>query len=113
MAKKRKKARARLVLFVPACCVVVIAICTAVGNYWVQIAEKYKEKSELSEFEFSLKRENSLYNAKNILGGTNLKSFEIIKKGGRHYGEGYYIKKDLYCNAFQIANAIYKEKGNN
>ena len=53
---------------------------------------------------------NCLYNAKNILGGTNLKTFEIIKKGGRHYGEGYYIKKDLYCNAFQIANAILTDK---
>lgn len=49
MAKKQKKTCARLVLFVPFCCFVVIAISATVGNYWVQIAAKYKEKQELNE----------------------------------------------------------------
>lgn len=49
MARKKKKARARLVLFVPVCLLVIVAICTAVGNYWVQIAAKYQEKLDLNE----------------------------------------------------------------
>lgn len=59
MAKGRKKTRARLVLFVPVCCFVVVAICTAVGNYWIQIAEKYQEKKDLNERMLSLREEEA------------------------------------------------------
>lgn len=59
MAKKNKKARARLVLFIPACCLVVLAICTAVGNYWVQISEKYQEKQELTERMLALREKEA------------------------------------------------------
>ena len=51
MAKKQKKTCARLVLFVPVCCFIVVAISATVGNYWVQIAAKYKEKQESLETE--------------------------------------------------------------
>ena len=44
MRKKKTKSRARVCLFVPICAVAIIAIFTAVGNYWVQIFEKYQEK---------------------------------------------------------------------
>ena len=47
--KKVKKLKYRLCLFVPACLVVMITIFVSVGSYWVQIVEKYKEKSMLEE----------------------------------------------------------------
>lgn len=47
MAKKNSKARYRLLLFVPICLVVILAIVVSVGNYWVKIGNKYKEKAEL------------------------------------------------------------------
>lgn len=59
MARKHKKTRARLVLFVPVCCFVVLAVCTAVGNYWVQIADKYQEKQELSERMLALREKEA------------------------------------------------------
>lgn len=59
MAKKQKKACARFILFVPICCFVVIAISAAVGNYWVQIAAKYKEKQELSEKMLALREKEA------------------------------------------------------
>ena len=60
MAKKQqKKARARLVLFVPICFVIVIAICTAVGNYWIQIANKYQEKKQLDEMMLALREKEA------------------------------------------------------
>lgn len=59
MAKKQKKARARLCLFVPVCCLVVVAIFTAVGNYWVQIANKYQEKSALKQEMLSLREKEA------------------------------------------------------
>ena len=49
MRKKKTKSRARVCLFVPICAVAIIAIFTAVGNYWVQIFEKYQEKEALEE----------------------------------------------------------------
>lgn len=59
MVMNRKKARARLVLFIPICLLIVIAICTAVGNYWVQIAAKYQEKIDLNEKILLLREEES------------------------------------------------------
>lgn len=51
MAKKKKKSKAkcRLVFFVPVCIFIVIAIFVSVGSYWVKIADKYREKSELEK----------------------------------------------------------------
>lgn len=59
MAKKQKKVRARLCLFVPVCCLVIVAIFTAVGNYWIQIANKYQERSALKQEMLSLREEES------------------------------------------------------
>lgn len=49
MAAKKKvaKFKYRLCLLVPACLVVMITIFASVGSYWVQIVEKYQEKSML------------------------------------------------------------------
>ena len=44
---KKKKLRARLILFSPCCIFVIAAVGILIGNYWVQIAEKYKEKEAL------------------------------------------------------------------
>lgn len=51
MATKKKvtKFKYRLCLLVPACLVLMITIFASVGSYWVQIAEKYQEKSRLEE----------------------------------------------------------------
>ena len=49
MAKKQKKSRARLCLFVPVCFLVIIAIFTAVGNYWIEISNKYEERNTLKK----------------------------------------------------------------
>ena len=59
MAKKQKKARTRLVLFVPICFIVVIAICTTVGNYWIQISEKYHEREVLTNKMLSLREKEA------------------------------------------------------
>lgn len=59
MAKKQKKTCARLVLFVPVCCFVVVAISATVGNYWVQIVSKYKEKQELNEKMLALREKEA------------------------------------------------------
>lgn len=51
MATKKKvtKFKYRLCLFMPICLVIVATIFASVGSYWVQIAEKYQEKSRLEE----------------------------------------------------------------
>ena len=49
MAKKSKKTRYRLVVFVPTCLVIVVALVVSIGNYWVKIGNKYKEKAELEK----------------------------------------------------------------
>ena len=55
MAKKNSKTRYRLVFFVPICLVLIIAIVVSVGNYWVKIGNKYKEKSDLETEMIALK----------------------------------------------------------
>ena len=45
--KKNKKAKYRLLLFVPASLIVLGAIFMAIGSYWVKIYDKYQEKKEL------------------------------------------------------------------
>lgn len=49
MVTKRKvtKFKYRLCLFMPICLVVLVAVFVSIGSYWVQIAEKYQEKSNL------------------------------------------------------------------
>ena len=50
MATKRKsKAKYRLCLFMPICLLVLTTIFVTIGSYWVQIAEKYQEKTLLEE----------------------------------------------------------------
>ena len=46
MRKKKPKSRARVCLFVPICAVAIIAIFTAVGNYWVQRCLLYEKKRQ-------------------------------------------------------------------
>lgn len=49
MAKKSNKTKYRFVFFVPICLVIIMAIVVSVGNYWVEIGNKYKEKAELEK----------------------------------------------------------------
>ncbi len=51
MATKRKNAKAkyRLCLFMPICLLVLTTIFVTIGSYWVQISEKYREKSLLED----------------------------------------------------------------
>ena len=56
MRKKKTKSRARVCLFVPICAVAIIAIFTAVGNYWVQ---KYQEKEALEEKMLTLREKEA------------------------------------------------------
>ena len=44
---KNNRLRTRLILFIPCCIFVIAAVGILIGNYWVQIAEKYKEKEAL------------------------------------------------------------------
>ena len=53
--KKTAKFKYRLCLFMPVCLILVAVIFTSVGSYWVQIAEKYKEKNRLEEEIIALK----------------------------------------------------------
>ncbi len=59
MRKKKAKSRARVCLFVPACAIAVIAIFTAIGNYWVQIFEKYQEREVLEEKMLTLREKEA------------------------------------------------------
>lgn len=52
---KKKKLRTRLILFMPCCIFVIAAVGLLIGNYWVQIAEKYKEKEALQSKMLSLR----------------------------------------------------------
>lgn len=55
--KKQAKFKYRLCLFMPACLLVVATIFVAVGSYWIQIREKYQEKSRLENQIIVLKEE--------------------------------------------------------
>ena len=59
MRKKKAKSRARVCLFVPICAIAIVAIFTAVGNYWVQIFEKYQEKDILEEKMLTLREKEA------------------------------------------------------
>lgn len=56
MAKKTKsKVKYRLCVFLPTCLVILVALFTAVGSYWIQIANKYQEKQQMDAELISLK----------------------------------------------------------
>lgn len=48
MAKKPNKLRKRMIFIMPICLAVIAGVFTAIGNYWVQIANKYQEKEDLN-----------------------------------------------------------------
>lgn len=61
VAKKKKlKFRYRLVLFIPVCLLVIITIFATIGSYWVQISQKYQEKTRLADEILSLKEEEEI-----------------------------------------------------
>lgn len=47
--RKSQKTRFRYMFFVPVCLIVIIAIVVSVGNYWIQIGNKYSERKELEK----------------------------------------------------------------
>lgn len=53
--KEKMKEYTRFLLFIPCCLFVIGAVSVVVGNYWVQIAEKYKEKGQLKSRMISLR----------------------------------------------------------
>lgn len=53
--KKKSKFKYRLFLFIPTCLCVLVAIFVSIGSYWVQISEKYQEKSDLENLVLKLK----------------------------------------------------------
>lgn len=53
--KKTTKIKYRLCLFVPFCLLLVATIFASIGNYWIQIAEKYQEMNSLQEELIALK----------------------------------------------------------
>lgn len=56
MARKTKsKTKYRLCIFLPTCLVILITLFTAIGSYWVQIANKYQEKQQMDAELISLK----------------------------------------------------------
>ena len=59
MAKKQKKTRKRLCLFVPLCLVAIFTVFTAVGNYWIQISDKYSQKNQLEEEMLTLREKEA------------------------------------------------------
>lgn len=62
MATKKKvtKFKYRLVVFMPVCLLLLITIFVSVGSYWVQIAEKYQEKSILEDEIMALKEKEEV-----------------------------------------------------
>ena len=57
MATKRKlkKAKARILIFLPVCLIVLGAIFLTIGSYWVKIFDKYQEKKNLENEILALK----------------------------------------------------------
>ena len=56
MAKKKSnKTKYRLVVFVPICLIFIVAMIVSVGNYWIEIGNKYKEKENLEKEIVALK----------------------------------------------------------
>ena len=57
MATKRKlkKNKARILIFLPVCLIVLGAIFLTIGSYWVKIFDKYQEKKSLESEIVALK----------------------------------------------------------
>ena len=57
MATKRKlkKTKARILIFLPVCLIVLGAIFLTIGSYWVKIFDKYQEKKNLENEILALK----------------------------------------------------------
>jgi len=53
--KKNKKAKFRILVFLPVCLVILGAIFVSIGSYWVKIYDKYQEKQELESEIVALK----------------------------------------------------------
>ena len=53
--RKVKKSGLRVIFFIPVCLAIIIAVVVSVGNYWVKINDKYKEKEVLEEEMLALK----------------------------------------------------------
>lgn len=53
--KKKNRFRYRLFLIIPCCLLILATITVAIGSYWIQIAEKYKEIDRLDQELLSLK----------------------------------------------------------
>ena len=49
MARRSNKTKYRLVVFVPVCLTLILVMVVSVGNYWIKIGNKYKEKNELEK----------------------------------------------------------------
>lgn len=49
MARKNKKAKYRLCVFVPTCLIIIVALVVSIGNYWLEISAKYKEREALEK----------------------------------------------------------------
>lgn len=59
MAKRKRKAKMRLLVFVPLCLFVIGTIMFSLGSYWIKIANKYQEKKDLQEQLTALKEEGN------------------------------------------------------
>lgn len=53
--REKSKLRYRLLLFFPACFLILLVVIGSIGKTWVQIAKKYDEKRILDEMIISLK----------------------------------------------------------
>ena len=53
--RKNKKAKIRVILFLPICLILLGAIFVTIGSYWVKIFEKYQEKNILEQEIVALK----------------------------------------------------------
>lgn len=53
--RKNKKAKFRILVFLPVCLVILGAIFVMIGNYWVEIYAKYQEKGVLEKEIIALK----------------------------------------------------------
>ena len=52
---KKKLTYTRFILFIPCCLFVIAVVSIWIGNYWVQILDKYKEKEALQQKMLSLR----------------------------------------------------------
>lgn len=58
--KKKSKTKYRLLLFVPACLIIIATIFASIGGYWIEINNKYREKEELEQEIIALKEQEEI-----------------------------------------------------